>query len=117
MEDFKSEFSREERKLQTSAAMKKYNGRIPVFVYKHHRSQKNTQDLTKHKFLVPTDITVGQFVFIIRKNLKLDADQGIFIFVGNTLPPTAKLMSEIYREHGDEDGFLYVAFSYESVFG
>ena len=117
MEVFKSEFSLGERKVQAEAAMKKYTGRVPVFVYKHHRSKKNTQDLPKHKFLVPIDITVGQFVYIIRKNLKLESDQGIFIFVGNTLPPTAKLISELYKEHADEDGFLYVAFSYESVFG
>ena len=105
MEDFKSQFSFEERKLQATAAMKKYTGRIPVFVY----SKNNTENIQKNKFLVPNDITVGQFVYIIRKNIKLESNQGIFIFIDNILPPTSKLMSEMYREHGEEDGFLYVA--------
>jgi GABA(A) receptor-associated protein len=117
MEDFKSEFTFEERKYQSSMAMKKYSGRIPVYVYKHKKSKQTKCDLPKHKFLVPNDITVGQFVYIIRKNLRLESDQGIFIFVNNILPATSMLMSQLYSEHRDEDGFLYLAFSYESVFG
>lgn len=117
MEKFKSEFTFEERKYQSCAVMKKYTGRIPVFVYKHEKSKKTKCELNKHKFLVPSDITVGQFVYIIRKHLRLESDQGIFIFVNNVLPPTSMLMNQLYSEHGDEDGFLYVAFSYESVFG
>jgi GABA(A) receptor-associated protein len=34
-----------------------------------------------------------------------------------TLPPTAALMSQVYKEHKDEDGFLYVTYSGESTFG
>ena len=117
MEDFKSEFTFEDRKYQAALAMKKHPGRIPIYVHKHARSKKTKCDLVKHKFLVPTDITVGQFVYIIRKHLRLESEQGIFIFVNNTLPPTSMLLSQIYSEHSDPDGFLYIAFSYESVFG
>ena len=53
----------------------------------------------------------------LRKHLKLQPDQAIFVFINNVLPPTGALMSQIYDEHVDEDGFLYVAFSHESVFG
>ena len=35
-------------------------------------------------------------------------EKAIFIFVNEELPPTAALMSAIYNEHKDEDGFLYV---------
>lgn len=60
---------------------------------------------------------MGQFVYVIRKRIKLPADQAIFIFVNNTLPPAAALMSQIYKEHADPDGFLYVTYSGESTFG
>ena len=33
------------------------------------------------------------------------------------LPPTAGLMSQIYEEQKDEDGFLYITYNGESVFG
>lgn len=49
-------------------------------------------------------MTVGQFVYVIRKRIKLSPEKAIFIFVQDTLPPTAALMSSIYELHKDEDG-------------
>jgi len=62
-------------------------------------------------------LTVGQFVYVVRKRIKLSPEKAIFIFVNNTLPPTAALISAIYEEHKDEDGFLYVTYSGENTFG
>lgn len=45
------------------------------------------------------DLTVGQFVYVIRKRIKLAPEKAIFIFVNEVLPPTAALMSAIYEEH------------------
>jgi GABA(A) receptor-associated protein len=53
-------------------------------------------------FIFPSstqDLTVGQFVYVIRKRIKLAPEKAIFIFVEETLPPTAALMSAIYEEH------------------
>ena len=69
------------------------------------------------RYLVPADLTVGQFVYVIRKRIKLSPEKAIFIFVNNVLPPTAALMSSIYDEHKDDDGFLYIAYSGENTFG
>lgn len=115
MEDFKSVTTLEDRKFQSKLIMNKYPTRIPVYVYKHTKSKY--QDIKKHKYLVPKDITVGQFIYIIRKQMTLRPDQAIFVFVDNVLPPTAALMSQLYTEHADEDGFLYITFSHENVFG
>ena len=37
---------------------------------------------------MPADLTVGQFVYVIRKRIKLSSEKAIFIFVKNVLPPT-----------------------------
>jgi GABA(A) receptor-associated protein len=42
------------------------------------------------RYLVPADLTVGQFVYVVRKRIKLSAEKAIFVFVKNTLPPTGK---------------------------
>lgn len=73
--------------------------------------------IDKKKYLVPSDLTVGQFVFVIRQRIKLAPEKAIFIFVDEVLPPTAALMSSIYEEYRDEDGFLYVSYSGENCFG
>lgn len=44
------------------------------------------------RYLVPADLTVGQFVYVIRKRIKLSAEKAIFIFVDNVLPPTGKII-------------------------
>lgn len=52
---------------------------------------------------------------MIRKRIKLSPEKAIFIFVDEVLPPTAALMSSIYEEHKDEDGFLYITYVYSSI--
>lgn len=88
------------------------------------------------RYLVPADLTVGQFVYVIRKRIKLSPEKAIFIFINNVLPPTgtsipdnlynfiytsvyilAALMSNIYEERKDADGFLYITYSGENTFG
>ncbi|KAB5564374.1 hypothetical protein DKX38_004428 [Salix brachista] len=86
-----------------------------VIVEKAERS--DIPNIDKKKYLVPADLTVGQFVYVIRKRIKLSAEKAIFIFVDNVLPPTGAIMSSIYEEKKDEDGFLYVTYSGENTFG
>ncbi|KAF5761009.1 putative autophagy protein Atg8 ubiquitin [Helianthus annuus] len=86
-----------------------------VIVEKAEKS--DIPNIDKKKYLVPADLTVGQFVYVIRKRIKLSAEKAIFIFVENVLPPTGAIMSTIYDEKKDEDGFLYVTYSGENTFG
>lgn len=80
----------------------KANSKKQVICEKVEKSDIATID--KKKYLVPADLTVGQFVYVIRKRIKLSPEKAIFIFVDEVLPPTAALMSSIYEEHKDEDG-------------
>ena len=70
---------------------------LQVICEKVEKSDIATID--KKKYLVPADLTVGQFVYVIRKRIKLSPEKAIFIFVDEVLPPTAALMSSIYEEH------------------
>ena len=44
------------------------------------------QDIDKRKFLVPNDISVAQFMWIIRKRIQLPSEKAIFLFVEKVLP-------------------------------
>jgi len=112
---FKEQHPFEKRCGEAGRIRVKYPDRIPVIAEKADKT--DIPDIDKKKYLVPGDLTMGQFVYVIRKRIKLPADQAIFIFVNNTLPPAAALMSQVYKEHKDEDGFLYVTYSGESTFG
>jgi GABA(A) receptor-associated protein len=112
---FKAERDFETREREANRMREKYPDRIPVIVEK--ASNGDISDIDKKKYLVPTDLTVGQFVHVIRKRIKLTPEKAIFIFVNNVLPPTAALMSTIYEEQKDADGFLYIVYNGENVFG
>ncbi|KAG5538631.1 autophagy-related protein 8f [Rhododendron vialii] len=112
---FKQEHDFAKRHAEAARIREKYPDRIPVIVEKAERS--DIPNIDKKKYLVPADLTVGQFVYVIRKRIKLSAEKAIFIFVDNVLPPTGAIMSTIYDEKKDEDGFLYVTYSGENTFG
>lgn len=112
---FQREYSLERRKAEAERVLQKYTDRIPVIVEKAKGSV--ITDIDNRKFLVPKDLTVGQFIWVIRKRIRLAPEQAIFIFVDNTLPPQTETLSQVYEKHVDPDGFLYVIYSGESVFG
>ena len=106
----------EERKKESERIHEQYPERCCVVVGRA-KSAVNIPEIEKAKYLVPKDLTVGQFVYVIRKRIKLSPEQAIFIFINNILPPTSSLISEVYNQHKEEDGFLYITYSCENTFG
>ena len=106
-----------EKRIKESTKIKhKYPNRIPIICEKTAAS--SISDIDKNKFLVPHDLTMGQFLYVIRKRISLSSDQAIFIYVNNSLlPNTSSLVSSIYDEFKDDDGFLYITYSGENTFG
>lgn len=93
----------------------KYPDRVPVLVV---MKEKRVQ-LEKCKYLVPLDITIGQLVYVIRKNVKnLKESEAIFFFIHEkkVLPPTSALVSTIYNSY-NKDGFLQLDVGLENTFG
>ena len=114
--NFKNNFNETERKQEAQRILEKYPERVPIVVEKKKDSD-GIIDLDKHKYLVPKDMTLGQFVYVIRRRIKLKPEKAIFVFVNNVLPPVSQLISQLYEEHKDEDGFLYLTYGSENTFG
>jgi GABA(A) receptor-associated protein len=112
---FREENNLEQRKSEAEKIRNKYPDRIPVVVERVPNSQ--IQEIDKRKFLVPNDISVAQFMWIIRKRIQLPSEKAIFLFVNKTIPQSSSTMGQIYTNFRDEDGFLYIAYSGENTFG
>jgi len=95
---------------------RKYPGRLPVFVFRL-RDTTDIPDIPKHKYLVPTDLTVGNFIYMIRKQLKLTPEKALYVFIGHTLPMSSLTMGEVYNMHKSEDGSLRMFYTSENTFG
>ena len=113
---FKTKYEFDVRKTESSKIQLKYPNRFPVII---HKSKKCKLDnIEKTKFLIPGDLTMGQVIYIIRKRIKLDDNETVFLFVNdNVLPPTSSTISSIYEQNKDDDGFLYISYCNENVFG
>ena len=115
--DFKNKLTFEIRKAESTKILLKYPNRIPIILEKS-KTSKDIPDVDKKKYLVPRDLTMGQFQYVVRKRLKtLTAEKGLFFFVGNSMPSTSQLLTQVYDVHKDEDGFLYVVYAGENTFG
>ncbi|VDK85364.1 unnamed protein product [Litomosoides sigmodontis] len=112
---YKEENPFEKRRAEGEKIRRKYPDRIPVIVEKAPKARLH--DLDKKKYLVPSDLTVGQFYFLIRKRIHLRPEDALFFFVNNSIPQTMTTMGQIYQENHEEDLFLYIAYSDESVYG
>ncbi|KAH7720291.1 LGG-1 protein [Aphelenchoides avenae] len=112
---YKEENSFEKRRSEGEKIRAKYSDRIPVIVEKAPKSR--LRDVDKKKYLVPTELTLGQFYFLIRKRIQLRPEDALFFFVNNTIPQTMVTMGQLYEEHKDEDLFIYIAYSDESTYG
>ena len=58
-------FSFDQRQKESKKIIDKYPDKIPIIVQKNKNCTLN--DIDKHKFLVPTDMTIGQFLYVLRK--------------------------------------------------
>lgn len=97
-----------------------YPDRFPVIVERATHAAKHTPNIAKEKFLVPIDFKAAEFLRELRNQIpKLKSHEALFMFVGknNALLPTNLHMADIYARFKDEDGFLYVSYSLENVFG
>ena len=113
---YKDEFSFEKRLEESTKVKKKYFNRVPCIVEKSSKCFK-INEIDKRKFLVPQDLNMGQFIYIIRKRLKVAPQEAIFIFVNDSIPPSSSTIAEIYNKQKDQDGFLYFRYSSENTFG
>ena len=114
---FKEEHSFEKRKKESERIMTKYKYRYYPIICEAF----NTNELKKikRKYLVPVDLKIGQFLFLIRTKLELkDPNIALFLFLENNIVPNSlSMFKEIYENNKNRDGFLYIKYSKENTFG
>ncbi|CAN6548377.1 unnamed protein product [Malus baccata var. baccata] len=88
IQSFKQEFSFDERLEESKSIIAKYPDRVPVIIERYSRT--DLPEMEKKKFLVPRDMSVGQFIHILSSRLHLTPGKALFVFVKNTLPQTAR---------------------------
>lgn len=100
------------RILESQELLAKHPDKIPVIV-----NCSNNIFLDKRKYLVPSDLNCSQFLFILRKRIKINPEEALFMFVKDTLLISSTTIGDVYKTHKAKDLFLYVFISEENTFG
>ena len=112
---FKHQHQFLDRKNESARVLQKYPDRRPIICEKQENSKLD--EIDKKKYLVPSDLTLQQFIYVVRKRLRLNAEVAIFLFVNSKIKPGTSTINQIYETDADPDGFLYFTYASENVFG
>ena len=105
-----------QRMRETSEIRKRYPDQLPILCEKNEKD-RNAPDISRRKYLVSPYLTVGQFIFIIRKKIKTNSETAIYLCIGNTIPASSETMGVLYEKNADADGYLYITYTLENTFG
>uniref|UniRef100_A0A3B3X1X4 Microtubule-associated protein 1 light chain 3 gamma, like n=1 Tax=Poecilia mexicana TaxID=48701 RepID=A0A3B3X1X4_9TELE len=87
-------------------------------IIERYEKEKFLPPLDKTKFLVPHELTMTQFVTIIRSRMALLPSQAFYLLVDSSgLASLSLTMAQVYKEHQDDDGFLYMTYASQEMFG
>ena len=89
--NFKKSNTFEKRQSESQRINTKYKDRVPIIV-EVNSSCDQSLVLDKCKYLVPLDLTVSQFLYVIRKRVKLTPEIALFIFFNNSLPASSETL-------------------------
>ena len=113
---FKQQNTFQQRLQESSRVLTKYPDRKPIICEKSYR-QQDLPDIDKRKYLVPNDLTVAQFMYVIRNRMKLGPEEAIFLFINGQMITGSAIIGNIYEYQKDPDGFLYIQYAKENTFG
>ena len=98
----------EQRKIKCDKMRNQFPEKIPIICEKEPKS--NIKAIDKTKYLVPNDLTVSQFSFMIRKRIEIKQEEAFFLLVnGKTSLTGDSNLIDIYEKYADitvsEDGW------------
>lgn len=113
-DNFKSKYSEDQRRSVSNRILERYPDRVPIIVL---RATSKSPAIDRRKYIVHRDSSVHKFHYELRKYIRINEHQSIFIFVNGKLPVPTLSIGELYHRYKDKDGFLYISYDIENTFG
>jgi GABA(A) receptor-associated protein len=106
----------EKRKQESYQILNKFPDKVPVICEKDPKSKITS--IVKTRYLIPKNYTISQFSYIIRKKVVLKNEESFYLLANGMNTISGKdTMFEIYERYKDEDGFLYISYTSEVIWG
>ncbi len=107
----------EERITKSTNILKKYTNMVPILLEKNKTDKILKGNIHKSKYIIPRDMTITQVLVILRKQLEVNSSYSIYISCNKNILPGSFSLGELYDKHKKTDGFLYLEYCSENVFG
>lgn len=99
-------------KKEVSLIKEKYPTYIPILI------RSNKLKFTQYKYLVNEEVTISQFMIIIKKKIELKPYEALYLFINNTIPQGSILLKSLYKNNKDLDtDMLIITVCKENTFG
>ena len=105
-----------DRLLQAENMIRAHPDHVPVIVERDPHCL-DLPDITNKKFCVPKVLTVGNFIYCVRKRIQMQETDAIFLFIGKLLPSPNETMGSLYQMNRHDDGILYCTYSSDHAYG
>jgi microtubule-associated protein 1 light chain len=106
-------------KKKIEEMLNKHPNRVPIII-----SSTSFKEHGQHRFIVPNNITVSEFMKILRNKVSLKQEEAIFIFVKDkslnndaVIVPSSSSIESIYNQYKDNNMVLNLIYEKEAVFG
>mmetsp|Transcript_15993 Transcript_15993/g.15918 ORF Transcript_15993/g.15918 Transcript_15993/m.15918 type:complete len:122 (-) Transcript_15993:680-1045(-) len=98
------------RKASYDKMMQENPGKYPAVLLKGNNCKYN---IPLHKFALEGSMTMGTFLYTVRRYFKLSSKQGVYLYLCDTLPMLNAKISELHQRCADEDGCLYFVLTHQ----
>lgn len=102
-------------KQHSDRIIEKYTNRYPILLW----TLGSNIIIKKRKFIVPGNITIGQFLYVLRKQLiDFNSSEGLFLIVEGVdiMLPSNQIIEKVWKEY-NVNGFIRLALTKENTFG
>ena len=118
---YKDTMSFEDRKKRSASLLLKYQDKYPVILEKS-KKDKYLPRIDKSKLLVSHDMTISTVIQLLKKNIKINENTAIYIMTtdkenNDIMLSGSQSITNIYDNYKSDDGFLYLEYCTENVFG
>ncbi len=118
---YKDTMSFEDRKKRSTSLLLKYSDKYPVILEKS-KKDKYLPRIDKSKLLVSHDMTIASIIQLLKKNIKINEHTAIYITTtdkknNDIMLSGSQSITNVYDNYKSDDGFLYLEYCTENVFG
>ncbi len=115
--DFKNNYNLEKRLRQYEKIKIEFPTKIPIIL--ERASNCTLNKIIKSKYILSYDLTMSEFMNIIRDKLEIEPERGLFFLANGKYSLSGNdILGDIYEKYKDiEDGFLYINYSEEVIYG